>query len=241
MQQEDLISHIDEWEKQELEEAKRVERKTERSRGNETGKEFNGEWAPIDLYRNTQRKIAADRRKEHPKGCRVLVKAITEAIIDGGDGPEGLAHARKRAENDSDILAAQGYKDRAEIRKQQYMGEKFLPAVETVVNCSSPDELLNCKEALRAFDKMALGVGPMSGYTAAYVRRAYGDQLGQIRGESDPTVTYEMRRIKALVNSDQIRTAIGIATKLKKKIDDGEAMAEPEDYAVLGRIVAYAN
>ena len=50
-----------------------------------------------------------------------------------------------------------------------------------------------------------------------------------------------MRRIRQLVGDDQIRTAIGIATKLKKKIDDGEAMAEAEDYAVLGRIVAYAN
>ena len=121
------------------------------------------------------------------------------------------------------------------------MEEKFIPAVEIVIDYGSPDELLNCKEALKAFDKMALGVGSMSGYTAAYIRQAYKDQLGQKRGGSDPTVAAEMRRIKQLVGDDQIRTAIGIATKLKKKIDDGEAMAEPEDYAVLGRIVAYAN
>ena len=125
--------------------------------------------------------------------------------------------------------------------KQQYMEERFLPAVEIVVNNTSPDEVLNCRSALSALDKMALGVGSMSGYTASYIRQAYADQLGMKRGGSDPTVVSEMRRIKLLVADDQIRTAIGLATKLKKQIDDGEHMAEPEDYAVLGRIVAYPN
>ena len=199
------------------------------------------QWAPIDLYRNNQRKRVANSRKEFPKGSRAIVKAITESVINGDGGTGGLSCAKKKAEDDIEVLKTQGYKDRASIRQNQYMEEKFLPAVEVVVNYTSPDELLNCKEALSALDKMALGVGSMSGYTAAYVRQAYGDQLGQTRGRSDPNVIDEMRRIKMLVADDQIRTAIGMAQKLKKKIDDGEAMAEPEDYAVLGRIVAYAN
>jgi hypothetical protein len=195
-------------------------------------------WLPIDLYRNTQRKIIANSKKEFPKGSRALVMAATERLI---NGREGLAYARKRAEDDSESLKANGYKDRAELRKVQYMEERFLPAVESVVDSTSPDEVLNCREALAAFDKMALGVGAMSGYTAAYIRQAYGDQLGMKRGGSDPTVSAEMARIKSLVANDQIRTAIGAASKLKKQIDNGEHMAEPEDYAVLGRIVAYAN
>ena len=125
-------------------------------------------WQPIDLYRHHQIKKMNNAKKEFPKGSRAIVKYATESVINGGDGREGLAHAKKRAEDDSELLKAQGYKDRAEIMKNQYMEEKFLPAVEVVVNCSSPDELLNCKEALSAFDKMALGVGSMSGYTAAY-------------------------------------------------------------------------
>lgn len=196
------------------------------------------EWQPIDLYLNNSRKRVANAKKEYPKGSRALVMSVTEDVINEHGG---LAHAKKKAENDSDSLKANGYKDRAELMKQQYMEEKFLPAVETVVEFTSPDELLNCKAALAALDKMALGVGSMSGYTASYLREAYGNVLGQNRGGSDPTVVSEMRRIKSLVSDDQIRTAIGLATKLKKKIDDGEAMAEPEDYAVLGRIVAYAN
>lgn len=196
------------------------------------------EWQPIDLYRNTQRKLLANSKKEFPKGSRALVMAATKDVI---DGQGGLARARKKAEDDSESLRANGYKDRAELMKQQYMEEKFLPAIELVIEYTSPDELLNCKEALSALDKMALGVGSMSGYTAAYVRQAYGDVLGQMRGGSDPTVAAEMQRIRSLVSNDQIRTAIGLATKLKKQIDNGEHMAEPEDYAVLGRIVSYAN
>ena len=198
-------------------------------------------WVPIDLYRNNQRKRLIDSRKEYPKGSRALVKYVTDTVINGGDGSEGLARAKKRAENDSEVLKAQGYGDRAAIRLNQYMEEKFLPAIEIVVEYTSPDELLNCKEALDALDKMALGVGSMNGYTASYIRKAYGNVLGQNRGSSDPTVASEMRRIRALVDDDQIRTAIGMAKKLKEQIDNGEHIAEPEDYAVLGRIVSYAN
>ena len=168
----------------------------------------------------------------------MLVKALTKELI---DGRAGLATARRRAENDSESLRASGYKDRAELAKQQYMEEKFIPAVEVIIEYTSPDELLNCKEALSAFDKMALGVGSMSGYTASYVRQAYGNQLGQMRGGSDPRVVEDMRRIRALVDRDEIRTAIGIAQRLKRQIDNGEHQAGPEDYAVIGRIVAYAN
>lgn len=199
------------------------------------------QWVPIDLYRNNRRKQIVNSRKEFPKGSRAIVSAITKSLIEGDSGREGLVCAKKKAEDDIESLKANGYKDRAELMKQQYMEEKFLPAIEVVIEYSSPDELLNNKEALSALDKMALGVGSMSGYTAAYVRQAYGNVLGQQRGSSDPFVTSEMRRIRSLVADDQIRTAVGIATKLKRKIDNGEAMAEPEDYAVLGRIVAYAN
>lgn len=193
---------------------------------------------PIDLYQHKLGKRISERRSDFPKGSRSLVIAVAKDVI---NGEGGLARAKKETESDSEVLSAQGYKDRAEIVKQQYMEEKFLPAVEAIISYTSPEELLNCKEALRALDSMALGVGSMSGYTAAYVRQAYGDVLGQNRGMSDPTVRSEMRRIRALVDDDQIRAAIGMAKKLKQKIDNGEHIAEPEDYAVLGRIVAYAN
>lgn len=198
-------------------------------------------WQPIDIYRHHQMKQMANAKKEYPKGSRAIVKYATEAVINGGDGRLGLARSKKKAENDSELLARQGYKDRAEIAKRQYMEEQFLPAVEVVIEYSSPDELLNCKEALAALDKMALGVGSMSGYTAAYVRQAYGNVLGQKRGGDDQAVANEIMKIKSLVASDQMRAAVNAATRLKQKIDNGERQASPEDYAILGRMVAYAN
>lgn len=199
------------------------------------------QWQPIDLYRHHQRKQMENSRKEFPKGSRAFVKVVTEDVINGTGRGDGLAYAKKKAEDDSESLKEQGYKDRAELVKQQYMTEKFLPAVELIIEYASPDELLNCKDALAAFDDVALGAGSMNGYTASYIRQAYGDLLGRKRGGSDAVVSAELMRIKALVANDKIRTAIGAAQKLKKKIDDGEGMASPEDYAIIGRIVAYAN
>lgn len=198
-------------------------------------------WVPIDIYRHNQRKATAMNRKEFPKGSRALVMAIVKTIIEGEGGKGGLALARKRAEGDSESYLASGDRQRAEIAARQYMEEKLLPAIELVIEYTSPDELLNCKEALAALDSMAVGPGSMSGYTAAYVREAYGNLLGQKRGESDPTVVEAMRRIRALSANDEIRTAIGMAQRLKQQIDNGEHQASPEDYAVIGRVVSYAN
>lgn len=196
--------------------------------------------APVDVYQSHADRRYEMSKKKFPKGSRAIVLASAKAVIDG-EGGEGLAHASKRAKDDIDSLKSNGYGERASIRATQYMEEQFLPAVETVINYTSPDELLNCKEALSALDKMALGVGSMSGYTAAYVRQAYGEQLGQKQGESDPTVRASICRIKSLVGADQMRTAIGVARNIKEQIDNGEHQAGPEDYAIIGRIVAYAN
>ena len=196
---------------------------------------------PTDIYRLRANARYDEAQKSRPKGSSKLVKAVTECIINGDGGGGGLARSKRKAEDDSDVIAQSGDKARAKMLRQQYMEECFLPSVEAVINYTSPDELLNCKEALNALDSMALGDGSMKGYTAAYVRQAYGDQLGQKEGESDPAVIDAVRRIRKLVDDDQYRTAVGLAKKLKKSIDDGENIASDEDYALLGRIVSYAS
>lgn len=193
-------------------------------------------WIPIDLYQHSQRKQYDESQKQRPKGSPAVVKAATKAIIEGG-----LARTYKQYKSDIESLAAKGDRQRAQLMQAQYMQEKFLPAIEAVINYASPDELLNCKEALDALDELAMGVGKMSGYTAAYVRQAYEQLLGQKQGESDPTVVAEIRRIRALVDDDQMRTAIGLASRLKEQIDKGEHLAGDDDYALLGRMVSYAN
>lgn len=198
-------------------------------------------FSPVDIYQRDAIRRAQNSKKSFPNGSSALVMAVTKAVIDGEGSLEGLARAKQRMEGDSDVLARRGEKQRAALLSQQYMQEKFLPAIEAVVNYTSPDELLNCKEALSALDKMAIGLGSMQGYTAAYVREAYGNQLGQKEGKSDPTVVDAVRRIRTLSDKDEIRTAIGVAAKIKKQIDNGEHIASDDDYALIGRVVAYAN
>ena len=79
----------------------------------------------------------------------------------------------------------------------------------------------------------------MPSYTANYIRQAYGNQLGQVEGRSDPSVRSDIRRINMLLDEGQVRTAVGIANKLKDKIDKGDAMADDVDYNLIGRVVSF--
>lgn len=196
--------------------------------------------ASVDIYQRNQDRIYDVNQKSYPKGSSRAVNMATTAVIDGV-GAEGLAKAYKRAQDDVDALKDQGERGRAEIRRNQYMAEDFLPAVEIVVNSTSPDEVLSNQKALEELDKYALVVpgGSSKGYTATYIRQAYGNQLGQREGRSDNLVRDEVMRINLLLDEGQIRTAVGIANNLKKKIDAGQAMADDVDYELIGRVVSF--
>ncbi len=193
---------------------------------------------PVDIYQRNQDRIYDVSQKTYPKGSSAIVNMAVESVIDGA-GAEGLAKAYKRAQDDVDALKDQGERGRADLRRQQYMQEHFLPALEVVVNSTSPDEVLNSKKALEELDKYVLLEGSGKGYTATYIRQAYGNQLGQQEGRSDDSVRSGVRRINALLDDGQVRTAFGLASKLKNQIDNGQAMADDVDYELIGRIVAY--
>lgn len=202
-------------------------------------------YVPVDIYQRNQNARIEEFNKKRPRGSSMLVKAVTQAIIDGSVPGDGLAAAHKKAEDDSDSLKERGEIERADLARRQYMDEEFLPAVEAVVNYTSPDEVLNCKEALTALDKYALGVGSQKGYTASYIRSAYGDLLGQdLNGNldrSDDAVREAVCKITRLADHDEIRTAVGIAKQIKKQIDDGEHIANDDDYELIGRVAAFGN
>ena len=195
---------------------------------------------PVDIYQRNRDRIYEVNQKSFPKGSSRAVDMSVYAVIDGV-GAEGLTKAYKRAQDDIDALEDQGERGRANIRRQQYMQENFLPAVEIVVNATSPDEVLANQKALQELDKYALVSTGASGkgYTATYIRQAYGNQLGQQEGRSDDFVRSEVMRINSLLDEGQIRTAVGIANKLKDKIDKGEAMADDLSYDLLGRVVSF--
>lgn len=195
---------------------------------------------PVDLYQRDRNRIRDVNAKSFPKGASAIVNTAVNAVVDGMGG-EGLARAYKRAQDDADSLADQGEKGRAELRRKQYMEENFLPAVEIVVNSTSPDELLNSKSGLEELDKYVLlpTRGSGKGYTAAYIRQAYGNQLGQVAGRSDDTVRSGVMRINALLNDGQIRAAFGMANKLKEQIDKGERQSDDIDYELISRVRAF--
>ena len=205
---------------------------------NETVEEQPSGPEPVDIYQRNQDRIYENSKKTYPKGSSAIVNMAVVSVING-NGVEGLAKAYKRAEDDVDALKDQGERGRAEIRRQQYMQEHFLPAVELVVNSTSPDEVLNSKKALDELDKYVLLEGSGKGYTASYIRQAYGNQLGQKEGRSDASVRSGVMRINALLDEGQVKVALGVANNLKKQIDSGEAMADDIDYELIGRVVAF--
>lgn len=200
----------------------------------------------VDIYQRDSDAIREESSKRRPNGSSAMVKAVTQSVIDGDGVPAaGLASAHKRAEDDIDFYKKKGEPERANIARKQYMDEHFIPAIETVVNYTTPDEVLNCKDALDALDKYALVLGTAKGYTASYIRSAYGNLLGKdLYGDfnnSDSAVREMVCRIKLLADTDQIRTAVGLAKQIKKQIDNGDHIASDDDYAIIGRVAAFGN
>ena len=225
----DIQENIKEFSDSEI---KRLKRERQSSGGGTT--------ATVDIYQRDRDRLRDVSRKSYPNGSSRAVNMALYAVIDGA-GAEGLAKAYNRAKDDIDALKSQGERGRAEVRRNQYMAEDFMPAVEIVVNSTSPDEVLNSRQALNELDKYALVVpgGSGKGYTATYIRQAYGNQLGQQEGRSDASVRSDVMRINAMLDSGDTRTAVGIANKLKERIDRGEAMADDVDYELIGRVVSF--
>lgn len=192
---------------------------------------------PIDVLQ-TQRDIQREySQKQYPRGAREQVLATVQDVINGV-GTDSLSQAYQRAKENSEAVDKMGDHRRAQIIKNQYMQEHFLPAVEVVVNFTSPDELLNSRKGLETLDKYALGLGSMSGYTASYVREAYSNALGQVNAASSPEVSDAVYRINGFLDTDQMVLAKSLAKRIKDKVDDGKCIASSEDYDFL---LAVAN
>lgn len=230
MELEQMLKNIDENTKTELEASRDFYRTAPEN--------TEGLSEPVDIYQRNQDRLYEYKQKSFPKGASAIVNTAVTSVIEG-NGAEGLARAYKRAKDDSESLKSKGERGRAELVRQQYMQEHFLPAVEIVVNSTSPDEVLNSEKALNELDKYALLEGAGKGYTATYIRQAYGNQLGRVQGRSDDSVRSGVRRINMLLDSGNVRTALSIANNLKKRIDEGSAMADDNDAELIGRVTAF--
>ena len=185
---------------------------------------------PIDWYQNSVNIRNDMGKKTYPRGASTLTREIAKEELGK------LAKIKKRAEMDAKYWEARGDKERAQMAKDQYIEDHFLPALELVVVASTPDEVLNAKDIIKEFDNLSMQYGP--GYTESYLRTAYGDQLGNASSQSDGYVRENVNHIKRLAAMDQIRSAYGLAMKLKEEIDNGSHTSSDEDYEIITRVAS---
>lgn len=190
---------------------------------------------PVDMYQQGQDLALQVARKDYPRGSNPLVHATVRDVING-NGSTSLQKEYSIAKEEYDKLRQQGSFARAEVIANQYNQERLIPAIELVVNMTSPDELLNSRQALASLDSYVIGVGEKTGYTGSYVRTAYRDLLGQRESSSDPVVQRVVEQIHGLCDTDQIRSAQGVARRIKEKIDKGENIASEGDYQLISRL-----
>lgn len=206
----------------------------------EANDEFISDWngaeesvlpAPIDLYQERQRIQREYSKKTFARGARAQVLATVQDVVNGA-GRRSLATAYKKANDECESLVSSGDTLRAQMVANTYMTTAFLPAVEVVVNFTSPDELLECPEALDTLDKYVLTGGKRGGkgFTEGYVREAYAGALGQVEALSSPEVTNAVDRINGYLNTGQMNVANGLASKIRDKIKAGKVFASESDY-----------
>lgn len=186
---------------------------------------------PVDFANIMQRQRMKESTTPRPRGASPRVKADIEM----------MAHKIERefnlAKDNAKTLAANGDTARARMVQDQYMNDTFLPLVEALTHIVPAEELMNAVSSLDILDKYVLTMGGSpAGYTKAFVQQLYSDGMGRTEPRSDGMVEDAIRRIKGMVASGQIRTAVGLATKTKTAVDKGEHSASEEDYEILQKV-----
>lgn len=186
----------------------------------------------MDIYRLKMQSRLNESRRQRPNGASPRIKDEVNYVIGNG-----LKAAYNMTKAQAESLYKRGDTLRAKMLMEQYMDEKFLPSVEALVRLTSADNVLNSTEALNEMDKLVLTVGGNpSGFTRSFVEQLYQQDLGTTMPSSDAYVSDAIRRINGLVSSDQIRTAVGLATRTLAQIESGQHSADDSDYELLLKV-----
>lgn len=191
---------------------------------------------PIDIYNVMDLNGIKESRMMRPNGASPRIKDEVEYVINGANG-NSLKYAYRVAKSQSDALAKRGDTMRAKMIKQQYMDDKFLPSVEALVRLTSADQLINSADAMKELDALVLtNGGNPSGFTRSFIEQLYQHDLGTTMPSSDSYVKDAVMRISRLVGTDQIRTAVGLASRTLAQIENGEHSADDSDYQLLLKV-----
>ena len=185
--------------------------------------------APRDFYEEYQ--DAYSKQPEMPHGARAKVAIDADVVLNK------LPMFYKAAKHNIDQLLRNGEKSRAQMAKDTYMNEKFLPAIEALVRTNSADSLMNATGILDLLDNYAMvNGGQAKGFTRSFVRSLYGNDVGNSEPFSDSVTRECVEDLKRLVADNNIRTAVGRATKMLKRIDNGEQSANSDDYTLIQKV-----
>lgn len=193
---------------------------------------------PTDLLQ-TQRNAWRDAEPRKARGSRPKIKLDMTAVDNSG-----IRQQYKKAKDDSDYYNSIGNKQYSSMVKQQYMQDYFLPAIDAMVKLNGMEAMLANKEVLADLDALTLLDGTRgSGYTEAFIRSMYKPEQNamSVVERSDAQVEQAVRDIKYLCETDQIGSAVGRASDIKRSIDNGENVASEEDYEIVQRVALYGQ
>lgn len=187
-----------------------------------------------DFYDDLRRDIEKEGKRRYSSGARPKLSLETEAIVKGL--ATDFCSAKRRYESN----LQRGDTRIADVIASQYMHDTFLPAVEAMVRLNSVDEMLGSPDMLEKLDGYVIvrGNSAGNGFTRAFIKSLYSDELGRGPVMSDSTVRDGIRDIELLLARGAVRTAIGRAEKLLKKIDAGQQIAIDDDYLTLNKVVS---
>lgn len=186
---------------------------------------------PVDYLRQQQNQEYEYMKKPRLNGSTQKVSVDVNTAI------AMLKPLFKKAKDDSERFTKVGDKEGARIAKEQYMRDVFFPTVEALVGENSPEEVINATKALKELDKYAFSAaGNSDGFTGSFVANLYQYDTGNVLPTSDIDVQRSLQSIVSLVQNDQIRAAVGLAKKIKDRIDSGEHTASKEDYELIQKV-----
>lgn len=184
---------------------------------------------PQDLYRAQQNQFR-EAKPVQARGANPRIRLDISALTD-----TGLSRHYKKEKEDSDYYKKIGDNKRAQMIRQQYMQDYFLPAVDAMVKLNGMEAVLNNQEILDTLDGLTLLDGTNGkGYTVSFIRSMYTPD--EMIERTDNEVADALKQITMLCEQDEIRAAKGLAQAIKQKIDSGQNIATIEDYSVIEKV-----
>ena len=174
---------------------------------------------------------AAYEASKHPTayGSPAEMKQVVKELVDNTS--EKYYNAYK---HQYDHLVDANDMNSAKQMANEYMMYHALPVIASLVETYGADAVINSPDTLEQLDSIMLtGNGAGDGYTKAYIKQMYSQNLGTNKSTSDIEVIRGLQRATGIANQGDIRSAVGMAKALKEKIDRGELSASSEDYSKL--------